>query len=230
MYLDIKCAFQNGKLTDLVYVGPPEELGDGSGNVWRARKALYGLKQAAREWHKVLVELLCDLDFVRCHNDPALHVRKYGRCIIFIWVDDLLIFTTPYVMKPLCDQILATFKGCSEGKIGEIGKVLGMEIMRDRPSQTMTISHRMKLKDLLDSNGMKGCCTSPTPLVPKEKLKSLKEDPSQEPATASEHQPYIKVAGSIQYIACVTRPDLAFAAHSLARHMSACYEIPSKDC
>ena len=31
----------------------------------------------------------------------------------------------------------------------------------------------------------------------------------------------MKVVGSIQYIACVTRPDLAFAAHSLAKHMSA---------
>ena len=69
------------------------------------------------------------------------------------------------------------FKGRSEGEIGEIGKVLGMEIMRDRPSRTMTISHRMKIKDLLDSNGMKGCRTSATPLVPKENLKSLKEDP-----------------------------------------------------
>ena len=124
-------------------------------------------------------------------------------------------------MKPLCDQILARFKGRSEGEIGEIGKVQGMEIMRERPSRTMTISHRMKIKDLLDSNGMKGCRTSPTPLVPKEKLKSLKEDPSQEPATVSEHQKYMKVVGSIQHIACVTRPDLAFAAHSLARHISA---------
>ena len=31
----------------------------------------------------------------------------------------------------------------------------------------------------------------------------------------------MKVVGNIQYIACVTRPDLAFAAHSLARNMSA---------
>ena len=134
--------------------------------------------------------VLRDLVFVRCHSDPALYVRKYGRCIIFIWVDDLLIFTTHDVMKPLCDQILARFKGRSEGEIGEIGKVLGMhlhmEIMRDRPSRTMTISHRMKIKDLLDSNGMKGCRTSPTPLVPREKPKSLKEDSSQEPATGSE--------------------------------------------
>ena len=78
MHLDIRCAFQNGKMTNLVYVSQPEELGDGSGKVWRLRKALYGLKQVAREWHKVLAELLRDLDFVRCHSDPALYVRKYG--------------------------------------------------------------------------------------------------------------------------------------------------------
>ena len=127
-------------------------------------------------------------------------------------------------MKPLCDQILARFKGRTEGEIGEIGKVLGTEIIRDRPSLTRTIIYRMKIMDLLESNGMKGCRTSPTPLVPKENLKSLKEHPSQEPATISEHQKYMKVVGSIQYSACVTRPDLAFAAHSLATHMSASFK------
>ena len=150
MHLDIKCAFQNGKLTDVVYVCQLEELGDGSGNVWGLRKALYGLKRAAWEWHKVLAELLCDLDFVRCHSDPALYVRKCGRCIVFIWVDDLLIFTTADVMKPLCDQILARFKGRTEGEIGEIGKVLGMEIILDRPSRTMTISHRIQSRTCLN--------------------------------------------------------------------------------
>ena len=55
---------------------------NGSGNVWRLKKALYGLKQAAREWHRVLAQLLRDLDFIRCHSDPALYVRMYGRCII----------------------------------------------------------------------------------------------------------------------------------------------------
>ena len=210
--LDIKFAIQNGRLTEVVYACQPGELGDGTGNVWMLKEALYGQKQAPREWHKVLAELLRDLDFVRCHSDPALYVRKYRRCTIFIWVDDLLIFTVADVMKTLCDQILARLKGCTEGEIGEIGKVLGIEIMRDRPSRTMTITHRMKMKDLLESNGTNGCRTSATPLAPKEKLKSLKEDPSQEPATISEHRTYMKVVGSIQYIACVTRPDLALAA------------------
>ena len=45
MHLDIKCACRNGDLSDLEHVCQPEELGDGSGNVWRLRKALYGLKK-----------------------------------------------------------------------------------------------------------------------------------------------------------------------------------------
>ena len=106
----------------------------------------------------------------------------------------------------------------------------------------MAITQRMKIKNLLEANGMKGCRTSATPLAPKEKLKSLKEDPSQEPATISEHQTYMKGVGSIQYIACVTRPDFAFVAHSLAKHIyicrtqspldgcTACYETHAKDC
>ena len=89
----------------IVYVSQRGELGDCTGNGWGLKKALFGLKQAAREWHKVLAELLRDLDFVRCHSDPALYVRKYGRCIIFIWVDDLLVFTTADVMIPPCDQM-----------------------------------------------------------------------------------------------------------------------------
>ena len=66
---------------------------------------------------------------------------------------------------------------------------------------------------------MQGCRTSPTPLVPKEKLKSMKEHLSQTPATGSERR-YMSVVGRIQYIAVVAWPNIAFAAHSQARHMA----------
>ena len=35
----------------------------------------------------------------------------------------------------------------------------------------------------------------------------------------------MKVVGGIQYVAVVTRPDIAFAAHSLARHMAASAKV-----
>ena len=100
-----------------------------------------------------------------------------------------------------------------------------MEILRDRKARTMTITHRKKILDLMSANSIQGCRTSPVPLVPKEKLKSMKEDPSQEPATACYHKRYIKVVGGIQYTAVVTRPDIAFAAHSLAKHMAASTKV-----
>ena len=100
-----------------------------------------------------------------------------------------------------------------------------MEILRDRKARTMTITHRKKIFDLLSANSMQGCRTSPTPLVPKEKLKSMKEDPSPEPTTVCVHKKYRKVVGGIQYIAVVTRPEIAFAARSLARHMAASAKV-----
>ena len=99
-----------------------------------------------------------------------------------------------------------------------------LEILRDRKARTMTITHRKKISDPLSANSMQGCRSSPTPLVPKEKLKSMKEDPYQKPATVSERKRYMKVVGGTQYIV-VTRPDIAFAAHSLARHMGASAKV-----
>ena len=67
---------------------------------------------------------------------------------------------------------------------------------------------------------MKGCRCSPTPLVPREKIKSLSEDPTEEKASVSDHKRVMKAVGSILYIAAVTRPDIAYAANTLARHMA----------
>ena len=49
---------------------------------------------------------------------------------------------------------------------------------------------------------------------------SLSEDPTLERATVSKHKRFMQAVGSIQYIAVVTRRDLAFAAHALARHVA----------
>ena len=49
---------------------------------------------------------------------------------------------------------------------------------------------------------------------------SFSEDPIQEKASVPDHKRFMKALGSIQYIAAVTRPDIAYAAHTLGRHMA----------
>ena len=103
----------------------------------------------------------------------------------------------------------------------ELSHVLGMEVKRDRKAKTLPISHKQIISDLLERNNMKSCRCSPTPLVPRVKIISLSEDPTQEKAAVSEHKRFIKAVGSIQYIAAVTQPDFTYVAHTLARHWQA---------
>ena len=78
--IDIKCACLNFVLHQDVYIVQPPMFDDGTRRVWKLKRALYGLKQAAREWRKVVVELLSELGFDRCHSDPALFVSRVGKC------------------------------------------------------------------------------------------------------------------------------------------------------
>ena len=134
-HIDTKCALLNGVLHPDVYVVQPPMFHDGTRRVWKLKKALYGLKQSAREWHKALVELLSEIDFDRCHSDPALFVSKVGRCFIFLWVDDLLIFSEKDSLQPLVDKILTNFDGRD---LKELSHVLGMEAKRDRQKQCLS--------------------------------------------------------------------------------------------
>ena len=143
-----------------------------------AEECQYGLKQRAREWHKALVELLFELGFDRRHSDPALFVSRVSKCFIFLWVDDLLIFSEKKLLQPL-DQMLATFDGCD---LKGLHHVLGMEVKRDREANTLSISHQQMITELLDRNNMLRCRCSPTPLVPRKKIMSLSKDPAQEKA------------------------------------------------
>ena len=144
---------------------------------------------------------MSEIGFDRCHSDPALFVSKVGRCFIFRWVDDLLIFSEKKLLQPLVDKILATIDGRD---LKELSHVLGMEVKRDRVAKTLSISHKQMIFDLLERNKMGGCRCSPTPLVPGEKIMSLSEDPTQEKASVLDHKRFMKAVGSIQYIAAVT--------------------------
>ena len=142
---------------------------------------------------------------------------RVGKCFIFLWVDDLLIFSEKELLQRLVDKILATFDGRD---LKELSRVLGMEVKRDRKARTLSISHKQMISDLLERNNMSDCRCAPTPLVPREKIMSLSEDPTHEKASVSDHKRFMKAVGSIQYIAAVTRPDIVYAAHTLAWHMA----------
>ena len=94
-HMDVKSAFLNGDLQEIVYVRQPpgyEQEGH-EFKVLKLRKALYGLKQAPRAWNSKLDASLASLGFARCPLEHGVYARNLGeaRLLVGVYVDDLII-------------------------------------------------------------------------------------------------------------------------------------------
>ena len=72
--MNVKSAFLNGSLSELVYVEQPPGFEDPKypNHVYKLHKALYGLKQAPRVWYECLKDSLLRKVFEIGKADPTL--------------------------------------------------------------------------------------------------------------------------------------------------------------
>ena len=62
--------------------------------VCKVKRSLYGLNQSGHIWFQCLSALLENLGFNISVHDSGLWTVKRGKCICFIWVDDLVYGST----------------------------------------------------------------------------------------------------------------------------------------
>ena len=81
--MDVKSAFLNGPIQELVYVEQPPSFEDPKflNHIYKLQKVLYGLKQAPRAWYECLKELLLKQGFEIGKADPTLFTHKVGTDI-----------------------------------------------------------------------------------------------------------------------------------------------------
>jgi hypothetical protein len=96
--MDVKSAFLNGPISELVYVEQPPGFEDPKhpNHVYKLRKALYGLKQAPRAWYEYLKNFHIRKGFEIGKTDPTLFTRKVKHDIIMcqIYVNDIIFGST----------------------------------------------------------------------------------------------------------------------------------------
>jgi hypothetical protein len=96
--MDVKSAFLNGPLSELVYVEQPLGFEDPKfpNHVYKLHKALYGLKQASIAWYECLKNFLLKNDFVMGKADSTLFTHKIDKDIFAcqIYVDDIIFSST----------------------------------------------------------------------------------------------------------------------------------------
>ena len=78
--MDVKSAFLNGYINELVYVEQPPGFEDRKhpNHVYRLFKALYGLKQAPRAWYERLRDFLEEKGFKIGRVDTTLFTKTIG--------------------------------------------------------------------------------------------------------------------------------------------------------
>ncbi|GJV46438.1 retrovirus-related pol polyprotein from transposon TNT 1-94 [Tanacetum coccineum] len=123
--MDVKTAFLNCELREVVYVSQSEGFTDqdNPNHVYMLKKALYSLKQATRVWYDMLSSFLLSQEFFKGAVDPTLFTRKAGCDIILvqIYVDDIIFaFTDPAKYDEFAKIMTSKFKMPMMGKIDHV--------------------------------------------------------------------------------------------------------------
>ena len=100
---------------------------------------------------------------------------------------------------------------------GDVKWILGMLVERDRTARTISISQEAFIGSLLARFNLSDAAPVSTPFLPGTQLSTLDCPDSEEEKLEMKTRPYRELVGALAWLALGTRPDIAFAAASLAR-------------
>jgi hypothetical protein len=124
-------------LREQILISPPEGVKVTPGSSLRLLRSLYGLKQAGRDWNLLLRDFLISLGFKQSHADPCLFVHEDKKLYLLVYVDDIAAAADS--QKDIV-WFFSKLSGRFNAKnLGEIAKILGVRITRDRKNRTIYI-------------------------------------------------------------------------------------------
>ena len=217
--IDIKSAYLNAPLDEVVYMHPPKRyLKPGQeGMVCRLLKCLYGLKQAGRGWHKEMSSAFEQIGFSKSGVDHSLFVRRSEteQTAVAVATDDMAIAASSIDAVSRFKNEISEFFDITDG--GEISWFLNFEIRRDRASRTISINQRSYIEAMALKFGQQDAKPVYLPMLPGEIFSK-----DQCPVTPSQHfamrnMPYAEGIGHVLWPVMVTRPDALCAVGILAQ-------------
>ena len=129
--------------------------------------------------------------------------------LVLLYVDDLIICGDS--RREIDKFKSAISKRFNMKDLGDLTRILGMEIKRDRRARTLEVTQQTYTETMLRRFGMEDSKPIGSPAEG-----TLTRDPN-----AGPDREYMCLVGSLLYAAMVTRPDIAFSVQALGRHMQA---------
>lgn len=158
--------------------------------------------------------------FVRATADSNRYMltRKEGTTYLLVYVDDLLLVSRNSKLLEVVKNLLsAEFK---LKVLGDPAFLLGVCIKRNRTSGVLMIDQSKYAAEILRKFNMEEAHGVSTPIAAGTKLEMPDQPVSAEEQRGLDKLPYKQVVGSLIFLACLTRPDLAYAVHAVSQHMS----------
>ncbi|CAA7270786.1 unnamed protein product [Cyclocybe aegerita] len=219
--VDVTSAFPNGNLEEEIYMLQPEGFHQGRPNkVLHLCKSLYGLKQAARQWNKKLHAALVEMGFKHIEADRSVYIYSNGvvKIIVPIYVDDITFASKSNVAIDKAVKDLCTCFKCRD--LGSTKFLLGVGIGQDKDKKLITLHQRQFILDMLEHYGMSDCHPVQTPMAPGTVLSKTMGPENSDEVEFMRNVPYLSAVGSLQYLATMTRPDIAYTVSYLAHFSS----------
>jgi hypothetical protein len=208
--MDVKSAFLNGNINELVYVKQPPGFEDprNPNQVYRLGKALYRLKQAPRAWYERLSGFLVKQGFKIGRVDTILFTKEVnGELFICqIYVDDIIFGSTNDALSH--EFTTMTSREFEKSMIGELNFFLDLQIKQLK--EGTFISQDKYIKDILKKFMMDDCKAIKTPMATNAHL-NLDVD-----GKLVDQSLYHSLIGSLLYLT-VSRPDIMFSVCLCAR-------------
>ncbi|GJS03645.1 retrovirus-related pol polyprotein from transposon TNT 1-94 [Tanacetum coccineum] len=211
--MDVKTAFLNGELNEVVYVSQPEGFvePDQPTHVYKLNKSLYGLKQAPRAWYNKLSRFLMSFGLSKGVVDPTLFTRKTGKHILLvqIYVDDIIFASTnPKSCETFAKEISSTFKMSMMGKMSFF---LGLQVSQN--PRGIFINQSKYAFEILKKYGLESSVSVDTPMVVKMKLDEDRQGKLVDPTR------FCRMVGSLMYLSA-SRPHIVFVVCMCARYQA----------
>lgn len=138
-------------------------------------------------------------------STPVCNASGRDITLIAVYVDDVLIASRSQNEINRMSKFLS--QQFTIRKLGKVQQCLGIEFNCKKDSITM--SQRSYIWEILRRFGMSDCNSVSTPLDPSQKLKKETDKFS------NSSLPYRELVGCLTYLASSTRPDIAFSASYL---------------
>ncbi|CAM8900631.1 unnamed protein product [Rhodiola kirilowii] len=212
--LDVDNAFLHGDLHEKVYMLTPPGFYSAEkqqGLVCKLHKSIYGLKQASRQWFSRFSDSLIAFGFQQSLEDYSLFTLKKDNqfIILLVYVDDVVLTgTSPTLINQIKEFIHHKFR---IKDLGHLKYFLGIEVARSK--EGIFINQRKYALDILADHSFTDSKPVKTPLETKHGLSHSTSHPTSDPTI------YRKLVGKLIYLT-ITRPDLAFAVHTLSQFMA----------